>query len=147
MTTWDLNLRLLLQEALVLAVVLCVQSVQDAAHLLSKGVLLLVGLSSEQPEVLGVHLLAEVQVLEGLLELDLPFPVGLERVVFDSGLGVGHELSLWVEGCLLAWALGLLDVHHLDLVAFEGGSLSLLACEVPLLLEERQSSALFGSWC
>jgi len=146
MTAWDLNLRLLLQEALVLAVVLCVQSVQDAAHLLSKGGHGLVRLSSERLEVLRVHFLAEVHVLEGLLELDLSFPIRLKRVVFDSGLGVGHELSLWVEGCLLAWALGLLDVHHLDLIAFEGGSLSLLACEVPLLLEERQSSALLGSW-
>ena len=85
MTTWDLNLRLLLQEALVLAVVLCVQSVQDAAHLLSKGVLLLVGLSSEQPEVLGVHLLAEVQVLEGLLELDLSFPISSKESFLTRG--------------------------------------------------------------
>jgi len=107
---------------------------------------MLVWLSSERLEVLRVNFLAEVHVLEGLLELDLSFPIRLKRVVFDSGLGVGHELSLWVESCLLAWALGLLDVHHLDLVAFEGGSLSLLACEVLLLLEERQSSALLGSW-
>jgi len=81
-----------------LAVVLCVQSVQDAAHLLSKGGHGLVRLSSERLEVLRVHFLAKVHVLEGLLELDLSFPIRLKRVVFDSGLGVGHKLSLWVEG-------------------------------------------------
>lgn len=141
----DLNLGLLVVEALVLAV-LVVQGVEDSAHLLPEGLAAIPWqLSGKGRQLLGVDILAEVQILEGFLELDLSLPILVESVFLYSGPGVGDEHVLMAPSFALGGALGLLDVHHPDLVPFESGSLSLLASEVSFLLEEGQSSALLGA--
>ena len=83
-----------------------------------------------------IYFLAEVEFLEGFLQLDLLLPILLESVVLHSRLRVGNKHVLIALSFLLGRTLGLFSVHHSDIIPFESGSLSLLPSEVSFLLEK-----------
>ena len=67
--------------------VLIVKGIEDPLHLLPKGMLALAfHWSCKGGEVLGVDFSAEVEFLEGFLQLDLLLPILLESVVLHSWL-------------------------------------------------------------
>ena len=67
--------------------VLIVEGIENSLHLFSKGMLALAfHWSCKGSEVLRIYFLAEVEFLEGFLQLDLLLPILLESVVLHSRL-------------------------------------------------------------